>query len=204
MLMGRYCIKKKDAYYQIAEIEFYYYGPNHPDIITYPRTCSEKQWFFHQSGVDLTIESNQKGESIKFGGILIRSLKKYDGNWNYIKTICGPQKCVNELFDVLDAFDFNNNLTPLLIETTKFGEIEVCSSQRYITFNVSKNELESKYNVLEKEKEILNNHYTNLLSEFNSKILKEQQEKEKKKEIDKKNNENLTEEQKKLISIKNH
>ena len=57
---------------------------------------------------------------------------------------------------------------------------------------------------MEKEKEILNNHYTNLLSEFNSKILKEQQEKEKKKEIDKKNNENLTEEQKKLISIKNH
>ena len=152
MLMGHYCIKKEDAYYQIAEIEFYYYGPNHPDIITYPRTCSEKQWFFHQSGVDLTIESNQKGESIKFGGILIRSLKKYDGNWNYIKTICGPQKCVNELFDVLDAVDYNNNLTPLLIKTTKFGDIEVCSSQRYITFNVSKNELELKEGPNDEEK----------------------------------------------------
>ena len=152
MLMGCYCIKKKDAYYQIAEIEFYYYGPNHPDIITYPRTCSEKQWFFHQSGVDLTIKSNQKGEPIKFGGILIRSIRKYDCGWNYIKTICGPQKCVNELFDVLDAFDHNNNLTPLLVETTKFGNVDVCSSQRYITFDVSKNELESKEGLDDKEK----------------------------------------------------
>ena len=152
MLMGRYCIKKKDAFYQIAEIEFYYYGPNHRDIITYPRTCSEKQWFFHQSGVDLTIKSNQNGEPIKFGGILIRSIRKYDRGWNYLKTICGPQKCVNELFDVLDAFDYNNNLTPVLVETIEFGDVEVCSSQRYITFNVSKNELELKEDRDDKEK----------------------------------------------------
>ena len=151
-LMGQYCIKKKDAYYQIAEIEFYYYGPNHPDIITYPRTCSEKQWFFHQSGVDLTIESEVKGDHPRFGGILIRSIIKYDENWNYIKTICGPQKCVYELFDVLDAFGQNNNLTPVLVETTKFNDVEVCSSQRYISFNVSKNELEAKGGRDDKEK----------------------------------------------------
>lgn len=143
-LMGQYCIKKKDVYYQIAEIEFYYYGPNHPDIITYPRTCSEKQWFFHQSGVDLTITSNVKGDQPSFGGILIRSIIKYDRNGNIIRTICGPQKCVNELFDVLDAFDYNNNLTPLLVETTEFGDAEVCSSQRFIAFNVSNHELELK------------------------------------------------------------
>ncbi len=172
MLMGHYCIKKKDAFYQIAEIEFYYYGPNHPDIITYPRTCSEKQWFFHQSGVDLTIKSNQNGEPIKFGGILIRSIRKYDCGWNYIKTICGPQKCVNELFDVLDAFNHNNNLTPLLIGTTKFGDLEVCSSQRYITFNVSKNELEleedpndkGKYQNVIKGK--VETKYKNILKEY--------------------------------------
>ncbi len=140
-LMHCYCIKKKDAYYQIAEIEFYYYGPNHPDIITYPRTCAEKQWFFHQSGVDLTIKSDSKGESINFGGILIRSIKKYDRCWNYLETICGPQKCVDELFDVLDAFDYNNNLTPLLVETTELDDVEVDSSQRYITFNVTTNDL---------------------------------------------------------------
>ena len=75
------------------------------------------------------------------------------------------------------------------------------SENKIALLEKNKTELESKYNVLEKEKEILNNHYTNLLSEFNSKILKEQQEKEKKKEIDKKNNEHLTEEQKKLISM---
>ena len=61
-------------------------------------------------------------------------------------------------------------------------------------------ELKSKYNVLEKEKEILNNHYTKLLAEFNGKIFQEHQEEEKKKES-LKSNENLTEEQKKLIAM---
>lgn len=56
-------------------------------------------------------------------------------------------------------------------------------------------ELKSKYNVLEKEKEILNNHYSKLLAEFNGKIFQEHQEEEKKKES-LKSNENLTEEQK--------
>lgn len=60
--------------------------------------------------------------------------------------------------------------------------------------------MKSKYNVLEKEKEILNNHYTKLLAEFNGKIFQEHQEEEKKKES-LKSNENLTEEQKKLIAM---
>ena len=134
-LMGKYRIKKKDAFYQIAEIEFYFYSPQHRDIITYPRQCSEKLWFFHLSGVDLTIESLEKGLNPSFGGILIRSIIKYDETGKQLGTICGPQKCVNELFDVLNAVDNSNELTPLL-EKHDFGSVEVVSTQRYISFKV--------------------------------------------------------------------
>ena len=134
-LMGEYRIKKKDAFYQIAEIEFYYFSPHHLDIITYPRRCPEKLWFFHPSGVDLTIQSCDEGMNPCFGGILIRSVIKYDNDENKLGTICGPQKCVNELFDVLNAVDNSNELTPLL-EKHNFGSVKVISTQRYISFNV--------------------------------------------------------------------
>ncbi len=134
-LMGKYCIKKPDFFYQIAEIEFYFYSPNHRDIITYPRRCFEKLWFFHQSGVDLTIESSYEGMDPCFGGILIRSVIKYNKAGEKLETICGPQKCVNELFDVLNALDNSNELTPLLVKHD-FGDVEVAKTQRYISFNV--------------------------------------------------------------------
>lgn len=80
-LMYNYIIKKGEARYAIVEIEFYYYSPYHPDIITYSRNLSAGRWFFHQSGVDLTFDSKStildnkgfvtnSGEAI-FGGILI-------------------------------------------------------------------------------------------------------------------------------------
>lgn len=139
-LMGKYCIKKTDFFYQIAEIEFYFYSPNHRDIITYPRSCSEKLWFFHQSGVDLTIESSDEGMNPCFGGILIRSIIKYDNTWKKQSVICGPQKCVDELFDVLNAVDNSKELTPLLVKHN-FGNVEVASTQRYIPFNVPSKDL---------------------------------------------------------------
>lgn len=141
-LMGAYCIEKPDFFYQIAEIEFYFYSPNHRDIITYPRKCSEKLWFFHQSGVDLTIDCSNgfEGRNPCFGGILIRSLIKYDYAKKELGVICGPQKCVDELFDVLNAVDNSKELTPLLVKY-HFNNIEVASTQRYISFNVSSKDL---------------------------------------------------------------
>ena len=164
-MMGGYCIKKKDAFYQIAEIEFYFYSPDHRDIITYPRRCSGKLWFFHQSGVDLTIKSSEKGEEPHFGGILIRSVIKYDNAWNKLETICGPQKCVNELFDVLNAVDNSNELTPLL-EKHDFGSVEVVSSQRYIPFNVpTKKESRDKKDYQHEIRELAKRKRYNILSE---------------------------------------
>ena len=152
-LMGKYCIKKPDFFYQITEIEFYFYSPNHRDIITYPRNCSEKLWFFHQSGVDLTIKSSDEGMNPCFGGILIRSIIKYDKAGEKLETICGPQKCVNELFDVLNAVDNSNELTPLLVKHD-FGDAEIASTQRFIKFDVSTKNLEKGSGEKEYQKEI--------------------------------------------------
>lgn len=167
-LMGKYCIKKTDFFYQIAEIEFYFYSPNHRDIITYPRRCSEKLWFFHQSGVDLTIESSYEGMDPYFGGILIRSIIKYDKTGKKLGTICGPQKCVNELFDVLNAVDNSNELTPLLGKHD-FGNVEVASTQRYISFNIPaknfKEGCDEKEKYQNEIKELVKIKLRNILSE---------------------------------------
>ena len=169
-LMGKYCIKKPNFFYQIAEIEFYFYSPNHRDIITYHRRCSGKLWFFHQSGVDLTIDSSKgfEGQTPCFGGILIRSIIKYNKAGKKIETICGPQKCVNELFDVLNAVDNSNELMPLL-EKHDFVCVKVVSSQRYVSFNVPSKSLKEGCDEKEKYqneiKELVKIKLRNILSE---------------------------------------
>lgn len=97
ILMNNCAISKGNNRYEIVEIEFYLFTPDHQDVITYPRNCAAGQWFFHPSGVDLTFESNHE----HFGGILIRSIKRIkDG-----QLILGPLNCVEELWNNLNAFE---------------------------------------------------------------------------------------------------
>lgn len=108
-LMYNYIIKKDKSRFAIVEIEFYYYSPNHPDIITYPRKSRCGRWFFHQNGVDLTFDSEStsldnngfvtNSEEAIFGGILIRGLYDIDNP----KYTFGPQKCVDILWQDLGA-----------------------------------------------------------------------------------------------------
>lgn len=97
VLMNDFVITKKENQYQIVEIEFYLFTPEHPDIITYPRSTEAGKWFFHQSGVDLTFLSKQD----IFGGILIRGLKDLKSG----KLILGPLKCAKCLLDSFDAIE---------------------------------------------------------------------------------------------------
>ena len=113
LLMNQCVIAKGDIYYEIVEIEFYLYSPDHQDVIVYPRKLSAGQWFFHQSGVDLTFESNDK----QFGGILIRGIKRLTPNPDYDNRpllILGPQKCVNELWDNFSAFQEDPTEYPII------------------------------------------------------------------------------------------
>lgn len=124
-LFQKYQIVKNDSVYDLLEIEFYYCSSDHKDIITYQRTTKGGLWFFHPSGVDITFQS----ESDKYyGGILIRSIKKQGG-----KAICGPLKCVDELFDVFDTEDdeFNKKVMPKLFVRDNV-DLEIRKAKRWI------------------------------------------------------------------------
>lgn len=98
LLMNECVISKGNASYEIIEIEFYLFTPDYPDVITYPRNCTAGQWFFHQSGVDLTFKTT----SNQFGGILIRGLREVGENG---KQIFGPLNCAYRLWDVFNGLE---------------------------------------------------------------------------------------------------
>lgn len=115
LLMNNCVITKCGINYEIVEVEFYLFTPDHQDVITYPRKLSAGQWFFHQSGVDLTFESNTE----QFGGILIRGLRNIDTG----QLTLGPQKCVDLLWDKSDAFKIHENEYPtIIVAPRKFHE----------------------------------------------------------------------------------
>lgn len=123
-IMCNYIIKKGNREYAIVEIEFYLYTNDHRDVITYPRNTEAGQWFFHQSGIDITFKSRDirmltfdKGElglRPQFGGILIRAIKPLNDENKSI--IWGPQNSVFELWDVFNAFSSDNSQYPHLVE----------------------------------------------------------------------------------------
>lgn len=127
-LMSKYAIKKGNDYYQMVEIEFYWYSPNHRDLSVYPRKSEAGNWFLHPSGVDITLKSDiikedgdisklrQRWEDAKknqeedyskkssYGGILIRTLRKLTPNndpADMDSFIVGPWNCSDALFDYL-------------------------------------------------------------------------------------------------------
>lgn len=133
LLMNKCVICKGESNYEIVEIEFYLFTPNHQDVITYPRNCKAGQWFFHQSGVDLTFETTDK----QFGGILIRGMREFESG----KQIFGPLNCVNMLWDMFDAFDCNSAKYPIIstdLMSGKDRDCELAARPRYITLSKGK------------------------------------------------------------------
>lgn len=124
LLMNRCVISKGEVNYEILEVEFYLFTPDHQDVITYPRELSAGQWFFHQSGVDLTFESNRK----HFGGILIRGLRNLETG----QLTFGPQKCVDLLWDKSDAFKIHENEYPTIIVATRKLDENIRDFPRWI------------------------------------------------------------------------
>ena len=126
-LMSEFKIIKDEDEYQIIELEFYWCSSNHPDTSVYPRSLGAGNWFFHPSGVDISLNSCCKedlkqykekwynliyskdekqedklkeliGESY-YGGILIRTLR----NLKDETITSGPLNCLDLLFDSLPA-----------------------------------------------------------------------------------------------------
>ena len=87
-LFRNYCINCNRTEYHFAEVEFYYYDSEQYlqnreqykwQRVTYPRKCKAGQLFYHLSGVDICFESDYNNQKAKFGGILIRAIKKMTG-----------------------------------------------------------------------------------------------------------------------------
>ena len=148
MLMNHFIIAKGDDKYEFVEIEFYLFTPEHQDVITYPRKIVESknpysgkkeeklmpmeagQWFFHQSGVDITF----KCDETRFGGILVRGIRRTSDS----KIITGPLKCVYHLWDEFNAFTPSLQEYPIIIPTdTSLGK-GIKSSKRIIRIPTSK------------------------------------------------------------------
>jgi hypothetical protein len=87
---------------RIAETEFYYYGPLHPDPFAHrdPVQVHAGRWYFHRTGGALR-GGSYKGLDLTFGepgvyaGALIRSLVRPDG-----ALVNGPSKCVDLLLEL--------------------------------------------------------------------------------------------------------
>lgn len=63
-------------YYRFLDIEFYYSSESFKDIYAHrhPEQLKMNKWYFHGSGIDMTI-----GNGENYGGILIRGLAKLSG-----------------------------------------------------------------------------------------------------------------------------
>lgn len=111
----------------LAEIEFYLFSPTHPDVIAYPRIFENGgQWFFHQSGVDLSFKS----DDIVFGGILIRGICEHKAG---AQPIIGPLKCVYTLWDHFDAFNPTPDSYPHIVECDDSLGKNITKLPRWIT-----------------------------------------------------------------------
>ncbi|MDD7514462.1 MAG: hypothetical protein PUK08_04480, partial [Campylobacter lanienae] len=128
ILLTKTKIVKGTREYYITDIEFYLYCDGHEDIITYPRNCEAGDWFFHDSGVDISFESNIKFDNTGkaelsskniFGGILLRGIKPVGGYSSSKNLTDAPKNIVDELFDKFSAFEESEHFLvnfPLLKE----------------------------------------------------------------------------------------
>ena len=152
-LMSKFAIKKGDDYYQMVEIEFYWYSPNHPDLSVYPRRSKAGNWFLHPSGVDITLEScveedismlqlrkdwenakkNQENQNVvysksSYGGILIRSMHKFkptNDPTNSASFVLGPWNCCDALFDYIPCDGNFKDINTMLPEITYYDKVEM-------------------------------------------------------------------------------
>lgn len=83
-----------------TEIEFYYFHDNHKDEYTHPHKRDVGEWRFHNQGLDITFQGDEKSD----GGILIRGIY-VDG-----KYINGPRLVIGEIFTQMGSVNELNQV----------------------------------------------------------------------------------------------
>lgn len=114
-LFKHYCIKLGNVTYSFLEIECYYWSEHHQDNrkdgkpFVYERINERPCSFIsHSSGMDLCFKSSDK----QYGGILIRALKRTEGDDETI--LPGPWDCHDALINYSDGVTFDSSLEEVL------------------------------------------------------------------------------------------
>ena len=93
-LMNRQELRCNGSSYRITELEFYiYHSDAHPDpyVHKHKQQKTNGQWYFHGSGLDITMGNAEEG---LYGGVLIRGLFSVENK----KFTDGPLNAVTSLF----------------------------------------------------------------------------------------------------------
>jgi hypothetical protein len=93
-LFSEYELVAGNKIYELCELEFYYNSSDHDDPYIHGDEMQKtnSQWYFHGSGIDITLGCS---ENNSYGGILIRGIKDIE---NFSKFISGPLLVAKELF----------------------------------------------------------------------------------------------------------
>ena len=144
ILFNEYLISANDHKYDIVEIEFYYNSTEHPDLFIYKGTTKNLitgNWFFHDSGIDLTFGDAEKQSR---GGILIRALKKYEFQEGELPYCIGSWRTTKELLNRVLPISENGKLNLELVPKTPDKGVELTISNR-MGLNKKKSGYDSKY-----------------------------------------------------------
>ncbi len=100
-LFSNYILVVNKETYRFSEIEFYHNSPKHPDPFVHKDKQQKErgQWYFHGSGIDLTI-----GDGTNYGGILIRGIKRISDK----KYFSGPLNVAKEIFSQFGKFELQS------------------------------------------------------------------------------------------------
>lgn len=125
--------------YQLVEVEFYYQSSQHDDPFVH---CDEMQktngqWYFHGSGIDITI-----GDGENYGGILLRGIARIEES--KLVFISGPLNVAKEIFSQLGSAKLQKMVFGLnkLRTQVSFDSNDFIASSR---INLPQNKSDSRY-----------------------------------------------------------
>lgn len=110
-IMNQYLLCIGAAYYRIVECEFYYNSTAHEDPFVHGHALQKStigQWYFHGSGLDITL-GNGKG----YGGILIRGIAEVNELLpmpDRASTVIGPLNVCNKIFNTIGSVMLQPNV----------------------------------------------------------------------------------------------
>lgn len=138
-LFFEYSLIVNEQVYQLVEVEFYYQSSQHDDPFVH---CDEMQktngqWYFHGSGIDITI-----GDGKNYGGILIRGIARIEEG--KLIFICGPLNVAKEIFSQLGSAKFQKLVFGMekLQKPISFDPNDFIASSR---INLPQNKSENRY-----------------------------------------------------------